>query len=82
MGLARVVGEVKEKKMGDVVRKKYRELTDDEQRALAVMKDTAAALYSRLEEAEAFVQADKRCLALANTKLEESVMWATKGITG
>lgn len=28
------------------------------------------------------VTADARCMALAKTKLEESVMWATKAITG
>lgn len=81
-----------------IFRKEYRELTPDEVNAIAQIKDKAEELHQLLgmkfkadarevaagaASAEEFtVQADFRSMALAKTKLEESVMWAVKGITG
>jgi hypothetical protein len=64
--------------MSDKFRKKYRELTDPELKALDGVK-AAAELYD--EAIQKFVQPG-RYMALANTALEESVMWAVKSITG
>lgn len=58
-------------------RKEYRQLSAEE-------KALVEAIKSKAEELEAlFVQAhgQPREMALARTNLEQSVMWATKGIT-
>lgn len=64
--------------MSDKFRKKYRELTDPEKNALEGIK-AAAELYD--DALQKFVQPG-RYMSLANTSLEESVMWAVKSITG
>lgn len=60
----------------DPFRKEYRPLLDHEKEQLAKMKDTAQFLYDDFEEL-----GPSREIALAQTKLEEAVMWATKHIT-
>lgn len=66
--------------MSDTFRKQYRELTAAEKAAMEEVKTTA-------EDLEVLYNAQKangknpRHLALAMTKLEESVMWAVKAIT-
>lgn len=40
-------------------------------------KDQAEALYNSIPAGNSDIQ--RRCYALAKTKLEEAVMWATKG---
>lgn len=54
----------------------YRSMTSDEIRAIELLKDDAWRLYRRLDELPA-----SRYTALAKTKLEESIMWAVKGMT-
>jgi hypothetical protein len=77
----------------NVFRNEYRTLNPDESKAVLVIKEVAAVLYDNLGVGDKVpvktpdgevrtVQADPRMLALARTKLEESVMWATKAITG
>lgn len=61
--------------MTDVFRQAHRELTPDEQQLLYRIKHQAGQLHELLERVEA------REGAIARTKLEESVMWATKGVT-
>jgi len=64
-------------------RKTYRELTADEKNAIQEIK-SAAELLERsinLGYPEPLTPAKARQKALAVTKLEESVMWAVKGIT-
>lgn len=61
----------------DPFRKVYRELTAEEKTHLDAIKDAAFALYTLIEAAP-----DGREKSVAKTKLEESVMWAAKGITG
>lgn len=64
----------------NVFRKQYRQLSDAEKAQIEGIKVTAAVLYHQLHVTAG--QADARQLALAKTKLEECVMWATKAITG
>ena len=63
--------------MGSTFRSKYRALNQFEQQALDTIK-------AKAEEMEALFQqsvAGGREQAIAMTKLEEAVMWITKGIT-
>lgn len=60
----------------NVFRKEYRPLTEQEKSHVAAIKISAEVLYNSLHSGEA------RHMALAKTKLEECVMWATKAITG
>jgi hypothetical protein len=63
--------------MTDVMREKYRALSEREMQAIHTIKDKAALLYEVLDSV-----GQGREFSLAKTKLEEAVMWATKGITG
>ena len=67
-GLAKASGQ-------DVFRKAYRKLTDEETATLEALKDQASALYDTMQKHPS------RPMSLAVTKLEESIMWAVKGIT-
>lgn len=59
----------------DLFRKEYRELSIYQSALVALVKDQAASLHDTL------MRLDSREGALARTKLEEAVMWATKAIT-
>lgn len=59
-------------------RHKYRELTDAEKAGVDAIKIAAETLDAALQKHSP----PGRYLALANTTLEEAVMWAVKGITG
>ena len=59
-----------------VFRKEYRELTEDEKAHVENVKTAAEELYAHIE-----AMPDGREKSVAKTKLEESVMWAVKGIT-
>lgn len=61
-------------------RPQYRELTEDEKARIGGIKDEAKYLHDLLLEMPEGT--DQRQMALARTKLEECVMWATKAITG
>ena len=63
--------------MSDVFRKAYRQLSTEELAILGRIKATAEALYDQFELISA-----GRETSLAKTKLEESVMWAVKAVTG
>lgn len=67
--------------MSNVFRSVYRELSDEEKAAINEIKDRAQALWDALNAAIP-VGADGRQIALAKTNLEQSVMWATKALTG
>jgi len=62
--------------MNDPMRIQYRELSPAEKAQMDELKDRARDLYVFLETING-----GREVALAKTKLEEMVMWATKGIT-
>jgi hypothetical protein len=64
------------KQLEAIFRPQYRELSQAEQDQVARIKDKALAL------AVEFRPTDTREKSLAMTKLEESVMWAVKGVTG
>lgn len=76
--------------MTNVFRKQYRKLTDQEIATLDKLKDKAQEVYDIISEAtrtqeqktSEMPSVNAREMALAKTKLEESVMWAVKGITG
>lgn len=63
--------------MSDVMRQKYRELSEPEKKALDDLKRKAAELYDLVDWS---VPAGRE-QSLAKTKIEEAVMWAVKGIT-
>jgi hypothetical protein len=62
--------------MSDVMRQEYRPLSVVTSDKVLDVKQDAAALYAKLESF-----GSSRELAIAKTKLEEVVMWATKHLT-
>ena len=69
--------------MSGPFRREHRELSDAEKALLENMKTKAEELYTflivpRNSDNSQYI----RAMAVARTKLEESVMWATKAITG
>jgi pantothenate kinase len=65
--------------MSDVFRKEYKPLTDLTKMKMHAIKQIASDLHEVFENVTN--ESDKRCIAIAKTKLEESVMWAIKAIT-
>jgi hypothetical protein len=63
--------------MSDAMRQQYRPLSDVEKLRLSEFKALAAELYDVIGT----FPGDQRSFALAKTKVEEAVMWATKGLT-
>ena len=66
----------KETKMTNTFRKEYRPLSDEQKQLVNSVKDTAELLMRVFD-----LCPQNRELALARTKLEESVMWCVKAIT-
>lgn len=64
--------------MSDVFVRSYSPLNDDQKRDMDFIKEKAEQLLTAMEAAS---YADKRMMALARTNLEQSVMWAIKGVT-
>jgi len=64
----------------NVFRTTYRELSFDEKLRLEELKDKAELLLQIIHDSS--TDDNGRHMALAKTALEESVMWAVKGITG
>jgi len=63
-------------------RKEYRLLTDAEKFQIESIKSLAEEMVAAMEVySSSFTPSQERAIALAMTKLEESVMWAVKGIT-
>lgn len=63
--------------MASTFRTNYRELSGAENESVRQIKDTADQLLTVIESL-----GGSRELSLARTKLEESVMWAVKHVTG
>ena len=63
------------KKLQEIFRPEYKELTPTQQQTIARIKDKAFQL------AVEFNPTDTREKSIALTKLEECVMWAVKGVT-
>lgn len=71
----------------NVFRKEHRDLTDQEKGALDAIKVKASELWDLMDE-QRLVKVNKEQKGLADNiadgqkRLEESVMWTVKGITG
>lgn len=70
-------------KITDTFRKVYTELNEAQQASVVSTKDKAQELLDLLNS---FVPVDERsersrCMAIARTNLEQSIMWAVKGLT-
>lgn len=65
-------------------RSRYRQLTDAETSAIADIKVAAEVMEAAIDNAKRLDTegASGREFQLAITNLEQSVMWATKGVTG
>lgn len=69
--------------MPNVFRKEYRELSEEEKALLDSIKDKAQELWDLMDiSVEANPSRRASQIVLAKEKLEESVMWAVKAITG
>lgn len=66
-----------ERTVNNVMRHKYRVLTDEEKAAMQTVKDMGLEFHSTIA-----VLGESREVSLAKTKVEEAVMWAVKHITG
>ena len=62
---------------GNVMRHKYRVLSDEEKAHMQKVKDMGMEFYAYVHTI-----GSTRELSLAKTKIEEAVMWAVKHITG
>lgn len=62
--------------MSNPMRTKYRELSDEQQKLIANIKNAYTELWDTLDACEG-----SREISLAKTKLEESCMWAVKHLT-
>lgn len=66
-----------ERTVNNVMRHKYRVLSEEEKAQMQAVKDKGLELHELIEGI-----GGSRELSLAKTKAEESVMWAVKHITG
>ncbi len=62
--------------VNNVMRHAYRVLSDEEKAAMQAIKDKGLELHNLIDSI-----GQSRELALAKTKVEESVMWAVKHLT-
>ena len=72
-------------KVENVFRPTYRKLSTYEQSQVDSLKATGQALWDLMALAEidnGTIPGASRHLSLARTRLEESIMWAVKGMTG
>lgn len=68
--------------MSNTFRKQYRQLTVGEKEHIEQIKDAAERLERLIDPMQvSHLHENARYLKLAITALEESVMWATKGLT-
>lgn len=65
--------------MTDTFRKEYKPLTDSQKAAMDEIKTIAGQLEEKLNEISD--PNNGREISLAKTNLEQSIMWAVKGIT-
>lgn len=69
--------------MTDTFRMEYRELSDDDKAVIDSAKVFAEALLELYgSDQDQQDGGRRRCVALAKTRLEESIMWYTKAVTG
>lgn len=67
----------------DTFRKEYTPLTDDQKTQMAQVKDKAQELLDLLNSIVPQEERSERsrCMAVARTNLETTIMWAVKGVT-
>lgn len=63
----------------DIFRKEYKPLSIEQKQWLDDIKDRAEYLYNCINKGN--IASDPRMLAIANTNLEQAIMWAIKAIT-
>ena len=63
----------------NIFRPVYKELSDKQKEAMERIKDIALKLYGAYPKTDG--KPMNREISIAITKLEESVMWAVKGVT-
>jgi hypothetical protein len=64
----------------DIFKKTYKELTPEMKAFLDKLKEKAQELYDVIDKGG--TPNNGREIALAKTNLEQSIMWAVKGLTG
>lgn len=69
--------------MSDTFRKEYKPLSEEQKAHMETIKNTAVLLEEAFNNA---VPSDERsersrCMAIARTNLETTIMWAIKGVT-
>lgn len=69
--------------MTDVFRKNYETLSYDQKTNMDEIKTKAEELWALFEKAVPSTERSEksRCMAIARTNLEQSIMWAVKGVT-
>jgi hypothetical protein len=67
--------------MSDTFRKEYKELDGQTKDDIYVIKALADNLLHEFDQICLRETTDKRCMALAETNLEQAIMWAVKAIT-
>jgi pyruvate-formate lyase-activating enzyme len=63
----------------DIFKQEYKQLTPECSKFVLDLKAKAQELYDLIDEGG--TPNNMRMIALAKTKLEESIMWAVKGLT-
>ena len=71
----------KEMEMSDTFRKEYKPLDAETKDTMLVLKSIAENLEKEFDLIESTLKIDKRCLNIARTNLEQTIMWAIKAIT-
>lgn len=70
--------------MNDTFRKEYTPLTEEQKTQMAAIKDKAQELLDLFNSVLSTPEerSDRsRCMAVARTNLEQTIMWAVKGVT-
>lgn len=67
--------------MSDTFRKEYKKLSNEQIANISNIKEKAEGLEKAFRESGLKETVDGRSMALANTNLEQAVMWAIKAIT-
>lgn len=68
--------------MSDVFRKEYGQLTDEQKAQGKAIKEKAEELLDLFNQAVPMEERSERsrCMAVARTNLETTIMWASKGV--
>lgn len=69
--------------MTDTFRKEYKPLSDKQKSHMEIIKNTAILLEEAFNNAVPYGERSERsrCMAIARTNLEQTIMWAIKGVT-